>query len=101
MGLVELAQFAVAPTGQVLDSVPLWAWPVGIAGFCAVAFLTAVNPRAATSLVGAMVALAALYLVAYDLRLNLSGSTCTSLGDAMWVIVPFVVSATLAAGAEA
>ena len=57
VGLVELAQFAVAPTGEVLDAVPWWAWPIGVTGFCAVAFLTAVNPRAATSLVGAMVAL--------------------------------------------
>lgn len=100
VGLVELAQFAVAPTGEVLDAVPWWAWPIGVTGFCAVAFLTAVNPRAATSLVGAMVALAALYLVAYDLGLSGSGGTCTSLSDAAWVIVPFVVTATLAAGAD-
>jgi len=92
-GLVELMQFLIAPTGEILDDLPWWAALVLLIGLEAIALLGGVNPVLAQTLVGSMVAMAAVYLMVIDTRLSQGSAGCMSLASGLWFLLPFVGAA--------
>ena len=97
LGLIELVQFAFTPAGEdIFDDAPIWAYVILVAGFIAVAAVSAFNPAGAQALIGTGIAAGSLYLVVVGTQLQLDiGVGCRAYGHQFALVGSFTVAAFL------